>query len=422
MRTPDAEVTKTAERFLVYHEKRKALHPSTPDSRVIAGPVTPDRFRTYIFYGYYDLNPGQRNYIRKLAEKAEVHWFSPVHPSHPWRGAFQRTLDFLKGLLPGKDFHRVDSGVPLAPMAQFAESMLTGRVLQESGTISLKECRSGPPFIRAVSGEIRSLLAPPHSLQPEEIAVVARGTDARWIVTELHWEGIPCGPCLKVKASCLPWGSLILRFMALADNDFHHTDIQGLLATGAVDMPGTPDPFKYGERVREQGARFGTASLEGTGFPFAGVICRYFRSLPPSAAPPVWLELTVSALRELASGTLPGICFRDILQDRAFMSDVPVSFPMFRKMVEKAMEEPVNASEKQPGGVAVISPELARGAFYRAVILTGMEEGSFPGRTENDPRLPVEMKVLLQMPSPDNRETEDAFILRQVFEAASENL
>lgn len=422
MRAPDAEVTKTAGRFLAYHEKRKALHPFTPDSRVIDGPVTPNRFRTYIFYGYYDLNPGQRSYIRKLAEKAEILWFSPVHPSHPWREAFQRTLDFLKGLLPGKDFHRVDSGAPLAPMAQFAENMLTGKVLQECGAVTLKQSRSGASFTKAVTGEIEALMIHPLSLEPREIAVVARGRDARAIVTELHCAGIPCGSSLTIRASDLPWGNLVLRLNALEDNDFHHIDIQGLLATGAVDMPETPDPCSYGERVRATGARFGLDSLEKTGFPFTEVICEYYRSRPSSAPPPVWLELFLSALRKLAQETVPGVYLNEILTEGAFRSDVPVAFPVFRKMVEKAMEEPVKTKDNDPNGVAVIPPELARGALYPAIILTGMEEGSFPGRTENDPRLPVEMKILLQMPSPDNRETEEAFILRQIFEGASEKL
>ncbi|MEA3266673.1 MAG: PD-(D/E)XK nuclease family protein, partial [Candidatus Fermentibacteria bacterium] len=73
-------------------------------------------------------------------------------------------------------------------------------------------------------------------------------------------------------------------------------------------------------------------------------------------------------------------------------------------------------------GVSILSPERARGIQRKAVILTGLEEGSFPRPVVNDPRLPVEIKKQLQLPSADTRWAEEGFLLRQLFEAAEKSI
>lgn len=417
LREPFPEVKKTAERFLEYQKLRDSGFPFTPDNAMRKGPAGGDRYKTVMFYGFYDLNPGQRNYIKKLAASTDILWFSPVHPSHHWRKAFERTMGFLKDLCRGEELHRVDGDHPLSPAAQFAENLLTGKALQENREISLKRCGSGTAFTRAVVNEIKELNTP-----YGDVAVVASGESASSIRTELYCWGIPCETDLAVRASELPWGRLIIRLNSLADNRCHHSAIEGLLATGMVTAPETPGPEEYSRKAAGKGARFGIGDMVKTGFPFTKAIAAYFGKMPSSARPKDYLQHLNDTLRALCPDSLPGYCFDAVLNGRKFDTDGEIPFPLFRKLVEKALDEPVRIAEGDRKGVCILSPERARGTLFRAIILTGMEEGKFPGRTVNDPRLPVEMKELLQMPSPDDRETEDAFLLRQVFEAAGEKL
>ncbi len=417
LREPDTEVAKTASRFLEYQKLRDKEFPFTPYGTMRRGPSAAGMYQTVMFYGFYDLNPGQRNYIRKLASITDIKWFSPVHPSHHWRKAFVRTMDFLKDLHEREGLHRVDGDQSLSPNAQFAENLLTGKALQENPGISLKRCGSGTAFTRAVVSEIQKLDIP-----FEQVAVVASGDSAGSVRTELYCCGIPCETDLAVKAADLPWGRLIIRLNALADNDFHHTDIEGLLTTGMVTAPRTPGPSGYSARAAETGARFGMDEMLKTRFPFTETIAAYFGKMPSVAPPEKHLQRMRRTLTELCPESLPSYCFDVILNRRKFVTDGEVPFALFRKLIEKALEEPVKIADGDRNGVKILSPEKARGTLFKGVILTGMEEGKFPGRTVNDPRLPVEMKELLQMPSPDNRETEDAFLLRQVFEAAEEKL
>jgi len=136
---PDSEVVKTAERFSRYCIQRSREHGFVTDMSSGKPPGRPERFNTYMIYGFYDLNPGQRNYIKALSEKADVFWLSPVHPSHYWRSAFTRTLNFLDGMYRKEDFHRVDGSVPLSPIAQFGENLLTGKALQRTKNICLRK-------------------------------------------------------------------------------------------------------------------------------------------------------------------------------------------------------------------------------------------------------------------------------------------
>ena len=124
LREPDTEVAKTASRFTEYQKLRDKEFPFTPYGTMRRGPSGGGMYQTVMFYGFYDLNPGQRNYIRKLASITDIKWFSPVHPSHHWRKAFVRTMDFLKDLHEREGLHRVDGDQSLSPNAQFAETFL----------------------------------------------------------------------------------------------------------------------------------------------------------------------------------------------------------------------------------------------------------------------------------------------------------
>ncbi|PIE53446.1 hypothetical protein CSA37_01360 [Candidatus Fermentibacteria bacterium] len=412
----DNEVTRTANLFLQYEKLRNTDFPCTPDSVVRKGPYDSHRYRTVVFYGFYDLNPGQRRFIKRLCAVTDLIWFSPVHRSSQWSSSFKRTLDFLEKL-PGSEnrFSRTDLNISLSEKAQFAENMLLRKALVRNNSVHLITCGSGTAFTSAVVRQIEGL-----SL--EETAVVASGEEAEKIKAELYSRSIPCSADLMFKACHLPCGAFVKKLVALGDTSFHNTEIKKLLSYGMITAEGAPGPSEYAARVVETGGRFGIEGLRATGFSFAGYIADFFTKLPETDDPKGYLRLLTETLRTLCPDSLPEYIFDQILKEDLFSVKEKVVYPVFRQMLDMALEQPVKAAEKNRNGIRIVSPEQIRGCSYRTVILTGLEEGRFPGKTANDPRLPVRMKNLLQLSSPDNREQEDAFLLRQVFESAQEKL
>jgi hypothetical protein len=408
------EVHKTALKYLSYSSRRNALCPSSPDRITEAGPKNPTRFNSYMFYGFYDLNPAQRSYVKQLSKTAAVTWFSPVHPSHHWRSAFERTQSFLMGL-GCSETHRVDFSEPLSPNAQFAENLLTGKALLKNDGITLLLSGSGSAFVKAVADQA-VLLGSKYG--NDKIAIVSTGDESRLLTRQLHAMNIACAVPLTVPASALPSGRLLSRLLELESNSFHHCDIEKILLTGAVAMKNTPDASVYASQAAKLGARFGLPALRETQFPFAEAIADYFETLPLEAEPCEYLRRTSSLLALLTENSVPDQFTESVLKGKNFTIPEIVSFDVFKQMISTAMEADIQLQESQADGIAVISPEKIRGTLKKALIITGLEEGAFPRSSVSDPRLPLEIKKQLQLPLPDARETEEAFLLRQVFEAA----
>jgi hypothetical protein len=412
-----SEVLKTADRFAAYSSLRNSIHRHSPDRIYAEGPVNSSRFSTYMFYGFYDLNPAQRKYVKRLSKDADIVWFSPVHPSHHWRETSSRTLNFLKTLITGS-IVRVDADWPLSSTAQFAENLLTGKT-PGSTAMDLLQCSSGLGFTRAVIDKVKELLKAHSS---NDIAIVATGEDAGMIVDQLHIADISCASPLSANASTLPAGRFLERLLNLGENRFHHRDIEKLLLTGVVSMKGTPDAHEYAKKARETGSRFGLSSLRATEFPFASVVADFFLRLPDNAYPAEYLSQVTELLAQLCRNSVPTVFTDSVLLPDVFKFNQSVAFDVFKEMMHVALDVPVKLKEPEKDGVAVLSPERTRGILKKALIVTGIEEGVFPGAVVNDPRLPAEVKRQLQFPPAELRETEEAFLLRQVFEAAEKTI
>ena len=412
------EVLRTSDRYAIYFTERNKLNPLSPASVYAAGPSKPDRFKTYVFYGFYDLNPAQRMYVKKLSRQAEILWFSPVHPSHHWRETGKRTSTFLVEL-GAQETHRIDSRLPLSAPAQFAENLLTGKALAKTGALELLLCGSGTGFAKAVTDKITDYRK---MYDDSEIAVIATGDDATRLADEMYLSSIPSSLAPTVRASALPTGNLLMKILHLADNRFHHRDVEKLLLTGIVTMTETPDASAYASLAEKKGLRFDLHSLRATGFPFASLLASFYENLPLNATPGDFLRETISLLGTLTNNTISNVFTESLLTQSAFRFEQSVSFSVFRAMVAASLDTPVKLEDPLPSGIAVISPEKARGIQKKALIVTGLEEGTFPRPTLADPRLPLEVKKQLQLPSPDTREVEEAFLLRQLFEAAEESI
>ena len=412
------EVLRTSEKFIAYCALRNNLDTVSPDLINAEIPKEACKFQTCMFYGFYDLNPAQRKYIKLLSKTVDILWFSPVHPSHHWRETSRRTTSFLTGLGIGET-HRVDGTMPLSTMAQFAENFLTEKSPGDAGGIELLLCGSGTGFTSAVVNKIKTLR---NSYEDHDIAVIATGDDAKQLTEQMHLAKIPCAAPLNVQASAIPAGMLIQKLLQLKDNRFHHRDIEKLLFTGAITMDGTPDAASYAAHGAKTGARFSLESLGETKFPFAEAIVNFFQELPEEAAPEEYIRQTLRLLSLLTNNGIPAVITESILPVSSFTLGEILPFSVFREMIKAALDNPVKLADSTRYGVSILSPEKARGILRKALILTGLEEGGFPRPPVNDPRLPVEVKKQLQLPSPDTRETEDAFLLRQLFEAAQEKI
>lgn len=412
------EVLRTSEKFIAYYSLRSSLYAASPDLVYAAGPREVNRFQTYMFYGFYDLNPAQRKYVKLLSETAEILWFSPVHPSHHWSETSRRTTKFLSDLGIGET-HRVDETVPLSTKAQFAENFLTEKSPGDAEGIELLLCGSGAGFTRAVINKVETLRK---SYEDHDIAVIATGDDAKQLTTQMYLAGIPSSTAMTVAASALPAGNLLLKLLHLKDNRFHHGDIEKLLLTGIITLEGTPDAASYAAQGAKTGARFSLESLRKTKFPFAIAIADFFQGLPEETTPEEYIEQTLHLLSLLTNNGIPTVILESVLPVSSFSLGKILPFTVFREMIKTALDTPVELADPAGDGVSILSPEKARGILRKALILTGLEEGMFPRPPVNDPRLPVEVKKQLQLPSPDSRETEEAFLLRQLFEAAQENI
>ncbi len=414
------EVLKTSGRYSVYSALRNDLYPASPEKMYAHGPKRTDIFPVCMFYGFYDLNPAQRKYVKQLSATTDILWFSPVHPSHHWRETSARTMKFLTEL-GVEETHRVDGDKPLSSLAQFAENLLTGKTPGSGDGIQLLLCGSGMGFSRTVINRIRDLKES-HSYEDHEIAVIATGKDAKQITEQMHLAGIPSSTPLAFKASELPSGNLLTELLQLKNNRFHHKDIERMLLTGAVTMEHTPDAASYSLKAAAAGARFGLESFRKTGFPFAETLADFFRELPAEDSPRNYLKRITRLLNVLTNNGVPAIFTETILHERVFALTDDVPFDVFREMTAVALDASVKLTDAPGEGISILSPEKARGIQRKALILTGLEEGSFPRPIVNDPRLPAEIKKQLQLPSADTRWAEEAFLLRQLFEAAEQNI
>ncbi len=412
------EVLNTSKIFTRYFSLRKQLLPGNPHSLFEKGPENPQRYKTYIFYGFYDLNPGQRKYLKDLSKTADILWFSPVHPSHFWRETSQRTMTFLNEL--GFDStHRVDGNYPLSNLAQFAENLLTNKTCANTENIELLLSGSGTGFSKAVIDKISALR---QKYKSNDIAIISTGDDTVKLLEQLYLASIPVAAPLTVKASDLPLGNLMIGLLKLDHNRFHHKNIEKLLLTGCITMKDTPDATAYALSASKTGARFGLTALRITGYPFAEVLTVYFEELPENSNPQYYLKSLISLLNTLTDNCIPSIFTEKVLSKNLFVSHDTVSFPVFSQMLKVALDYSIDLSPGSKDGIFILSPEKARGIQKKAIVITGLEEGNFPRPPVNDPRLPIEVKKQLQLPSPETREIEQAFLLRQLFEAAQETV
>lgn len=398
----------------IFEEALSECHPRRVDTLMREEPAK--SFRGVFMYGFYDLNPAQRRFVRALSGSTPVTWFSPVHPSSPWRDVYARTGDFLGALYSGKR-HRVDAGLPFSPMALLGESLFTGKVINPPPGVETVRCGSGIGFDRGLVHAVNTLL----QVRPDfRVAVAARSRDREGAALALALAGIPTNTGVTMPLISTPYGRFLLGVCGLPDWDWHNLEIRRLLASGVVFGE---SPSRYAEQVAATGARLGIEALSGLDMPFAKRLVAFHAGLPGTAFPSAFLDSLEKLVENPDGIPLPDLFNELVFDRRLWKLKRKVTLDGFRAMLKAQLEG--TFAQVFPGsrtGVQILSPEQIRGTLFDGIVITGLEEAVLPSRTQEDPRFPMVVRKALETSSGETREQEEAFVLRQVFEAAGERL
>lgn len=387
----------------------------------------------FIFFGFYDLNPSQRRFLKKFCKSAEeIFWFSPISENSQWSSIYLRTRQLLQDLGIGS-MVRSGNMKQMNSFAAFFEALVSKRT---SPAVPVEGFR-----ITAVSGEIGACRAAlkricelntDRGIELGRIAVVRRKKEGESLVRLAHHEGIPVNAPLKTKLSYLPAGAFILNLMKAISTDFYYVHIENLLASGLLKDEFAADPHEVITVAENSGIRMGLkkwrdlySSLEKENRlgSFLRELDIFFSGLPKRAFAREYLEHLRSFFEKTTSISTPR-SIRDSLFDpcmftfslKVSMAHLSDTLRLYYQAKDIVLREP------DPEGFRVLAIEKARGCLYDSVLLLDMEEGIYPLPLTEDPRLSEQLRDRLQMTLKYERETEDGFLLRQAGEAASETL
>ncbi|MEN8208510.1 MAG: PD-(D/E)XK nuclease family protein [Candidatus Fermentibacteria bacterium] len=423
---------KTVGRILGSYDEERVKDYQTCGNMILEQSI-PERLQgTYIFYGFYDLNPSQRRFVKRFCKAAEeVYWFSPVSGSSHWSSIYLRTSQLLQNIGIGS-LVRSGTRKQMSPFAEFFEALPR----QSIPAVPAKDFR-----ITAVSGELggcRAALNRITAMKEEKgidlrrIAVVRRKQEGESLVRLAHHEGVPVNAPLKTKLSSLPAGSFVLNLLRAIGTDFYYIHVQNLLTSGIFIDELAADPLEIVDAAESSGIRMGLerwrdwySSAPGKNrlAAFLRKLDNFFSGLPEKAAPRDYLEHLRTFFEETVSGSIPQSIRDSLFDPRLFTFSMEVSLPRFSDALRlHYQEKDIMLREGDPGGFQVLTIEKIRGCLFDCVLLMDMEEGIYPGSPDEDPRLSEELRKKLQMPLKTERETEDGFLLRQAGEAAGKSL
>ncbi len=415
----------TGRLFDLYTGLRNSHYPFTPDQILSNSPGDTCRYGVIVFYGFYDLNPGQRRFVRRLADTgADIHWFSPVHPSSRWRDVYGRTGNFLRELGFRKR-SRVDWDTELSPSADIAEALLGGyRIRPDPGIFGITAAPGEMGAAREVLARVTGLQAGGVPLR--EIAVITRKPDDSLVTRLAHHEGVPISAPLTSPLLELPLASLTIAITQLPEEDFHYTSFEALISTGMLRPAIDPGVTGLREAISQSGVRNGldnwrSALREDAPLrQLIDMIGDFYDSRSGKEKP----SSSLDSLRNLVV-ELSGCAGDDPLIDRIFpvsewCLQEPVDWWTFSALLRQHLAETrIDLRTGDAEGFRILSFERTRGSLWSALIVLDLEEGIFPSRQIDDPRLSAELRSALQLPDPLIREREEAFLLYQAMEASN---
>ena len=414
-----------------YEEDRNGLYFSCGDMILEREFHDGDR-GTSIFYGFYDLNPAQRRFLKRFMKTSpETYWFSPVSENSQWNSIYLRTRMLLQDI--GIDSLVMSgSGKRMNGFAEFFESLPK----QPRPPVPVKGFR-----ITAVSGELgacRTVLGRIRELEeneninPENVAVIRRKQEGESLIRLAHHEGIPINAPLKVKLSDIPEGRFVLDLLGAANQDLYYVFLEALLASGILKDDYAADPCGIADIVTGSGIRMGLAKWrdwyssqenENRLVSFLRKTDMFFSNLPDEAVAAEYLGQLEDFFWEITSKSIVKSVKEVLFDPGMFRFRGKVSLLQFSDALGfYYRSKDIILRKPDQKGFRVMSIEKVRGNLFDSVLLMDMEEGIYPGIPTEDPRLGDELRSMLQMTPKSVRETEDGFLLRQAGEAALRTL
>lgn len=416
--------------FQRYEELRNSNYPDTADL-IVAKCQKPSRYDNLIIYGYYDLNPLQRSFLRKLIDsESGVYFFNPIHRSSFWQNVARRTHDLIYA--EGVQAVRPDIQIPQGEFRLFAESMFTGKKTGIPDNFKVSSCSGYLGLARTVLKKIKELSEGPESIPLNRIAVVERSTGTSPIVRLACHEGVPIASPLIIPLSDLPAAKLVITLLKMGGEDFHHTSIRKAVLTGCVAVGFDPADSSITSAVEETGVRFGVENwkkADGSAsdkypelFNLIESVRNMLEALPDQTTPAQYLKLAEPFIRSLLSCEISAEITDTLFDNEAFRCNRKTDLKGFIDLLLTRYEKTqIKLCEPDPEGFNILSPEQIRGCFYDVVIFTGLQEGLFPATVREDPRLSDDLRKLLQLPLLHERVKEEAFLFLQVLEACSKH-
>ena len=429
-REPSATEKAVGVMLRAYDALRRQAYSSTADM-IMEDFRCGDTTGPLIFYGFYDLSPLQRRFLRMLLKaRSEVYWFSPVSMNSQWRNAYVRTWKLLEELGAG-EAERCGGSMGMNCFANFFEALST----QDEPAVP-----SGGFGVTAVSGEMgacRGVLKGVEDLSRSgvplnEIAVVRRKEQGGSLARLAHHEGIPVNLPLEARLIDMPPARLVLDLLDLISGDFYCYDLQSVLASGQLSSDYSARPSEVTEAVNESGVTMGRerwrdwySGLEGPG-KLAALLRKldtFAGELPRTAHSSSYLRAVKELYLHLTGMDAGSPLMQTVFDEGPFRCAGVIPFQRFIQVLKiRFREETIILREADGDGFALLTPEQARGSCYRSLFLMDMEEGVFPRTQQEDPRLGEELRKILQMSLKAQMEVEDGFLLRQAGEAAESSL
>lgn len=413
-----------------YHLVRSECYSCCGDM-IMDRDIPPPSRGVFIFYGFYDLNPLQRRFIRRLLPLAkEVYWFSPVSENSPWSSVYRRTGKLLTEL-GAASVERSGSKLPMNRFAAFFQSLRT-------------QVRPSPPLpgfrITAVTGEMGSCRAALDRISElntgsgvplDRIAVVRRKQGGGFLARMAHHEGISINAPLKAPLSRMPQAGFLMDLLEFLRDDFYYSWLESLLSRGMLLEEYGDDPSVVAEIQDKDGVRMGrkrwrdwysTAPPAGLGA-LLRELDSFLDSVPEKGAPGEYLSLLEGLCRKVAGTGVQPHVWQAMFDPRQFRYSREMSLEDLSSALELQFgRTEVVLRQADPEGFRLLTAEKLRGCSCLSVILMDMEEGIYPRPQVEDPRLSEELRRKLQLSLKSQRELEDGLLLRQAGEAAEEYL
>mgnify|MGYP006277874267 CR=1 FL=1 len=413
--------------FAEYLRLRSRRYPRAADAAMEA-PLLAEAPALLVLYGFYELNPLQRRLVKRLARWAEsVAWLTPVHPGmERWEAVTARTRRLVEELSLERPV-RV-RGSEESRFRPFVRTMLSGGRTEAPKGLSLTVTRGALGTARAVVSRVRRLLDA--TAEPADIAVVAPEETGRLVARLCHHEGVPCAAALEAPVAETPAGRMAAAVLGLRRGEYHYSGLLEVASSGCLAPECRFDRSGLLALLRHSGVRFdledwlaaartpGDASLPGLAAFLQA--CEGFFAVSP-ATPPACLE---AFLRLLSTVMDPHSLSR-------VASALPETLPdgirlapdQAEELLRRVLEDCTTVLRKGcRGGVAVITPEAARGGLWPHLLVCDLEEDVFPGMPREDPMLPEALRRRLQLPSGADVVLEQELLFLQAAEAAGSSL